>query len=76
MPFVTEALWRQLPWPEGMPRPEALVIAPWPVADAELVDRDAESRMAAFQELVATVRSLRKEYGIGEGPVGAPGDRG
>jgi valyl-tRNA synthetase len=67
VPFVTETLWRQLPWPEGMPRPEALIIAPWPVADPALSDQDAEVRMAAFQELVTTVRSLRKEYGVGEG---------
>ena len=67
VPFVTEALWQQLPWPEGTSRPESLVIAPWPVADHELMDEDSEGRMAAFQELVATVRSLRKEYGIGEG---------
>ena len=67
VPFVTEALWRQLPWPEGMDRPESLVIAPWPVSDAALVDRDAESRMGTFQELVTTVRTLRKENGIGEG---------
>jgi valyl-tRNA synthetase len=37
------------------------------VADAALKDEGAEARMTAFQELVATVRSLRKEYGIGEG---------
>jgi valyl-tRNA synthetase len=79
VPFVTESLWRQLPWPEGMPRPEALIISPWPVADPALLDLDAEARMAAFQELVATVRSLRKEYGIGEGqlvPLAIAGDDG
>ena len=79
VPFVTEALWRQLPWPEGMPRPEALIIAPWPVADAALSDRDAEAQMDAFQELVATVRSLRKEYGVGEGqmvPLAIAGEDG
>ena len=79
VPFVTEALWRQLPWPAGTARPEALIVAPWPVADPALVDRDAESRMAAFQELVTTVRSLRKEYGIGEGqlvPLAVAGEDG
>ena len=34
-----EALWRELPWPDGKERPEALIVAPWPVADAKwLVD--------------------------------------
>lgn len=67
VPFVTEALWRELPWPLDQPRPESLIVAPWPAADRGLIDDVAEARMAAFQELVATVRSLRKEYGIAEG---------
>ena len=67
VPFVTEALWRELPWPEGVGRPEALIVAPWPVPDPAFRDSRAEASMAAFQELVEKVRSLRKEYGIGEG---------
>jgi valyl-tRNA synthetase len=68
VPFVTEALWAELPWPEGAaPRPESLIIAPWPAPDRALLDDRAEARMSAFQELVTTVRSLRKEYGISEG---------
>ena len=43
------------------------MIAPWPTPDRQLIDDAAEARMAAFQELVTTVRSLRKEYGIAEG---------
>jgi valyl-tRNA synthetase len=67
VPFVTEALWRELPWPEGAARPEALIIAPWPVPDATLRDPSAEASMGAFQELVGEVRRMRKEYGVGEG---------
>ena len=67
VPFVTEALWRELPWPDGYARPEALVIAPWPEPEPLLRDDAAEAGMAAFQELVTTVRSLRKEYGVSEG---------
>ncbi len=67
VPFVTEELWGALPWPTGAQRPEALIVAPWPIADAALQDADAGACMAAFQELVTTVRSLRKEYGIAEG---------
>jgi hypothetical protein len=81
VPFVTEHLWDRIPWPEGAgaaPRPEALPEAPWPDGHAPLVDAGAEAAFAAFQELVAAVRSLRKEYGVGEGAevpvvlVGAP----
>jgi valyl-tRNA synthetase len=68
VPFVTESLWAELPWPEGAAeRPEGLIIAPWPVPDRALIDDRAEATMSAFQDLVTTVRSLRKEYGIGEG---------
>jgi len=67
VPFVTEALWRELPWPEGAARPEALIIAPWPVPDATLRDPSAEASMGGFQELVGEVRRMRKEYGVGEG---------
>jgi valyl-tRNA synthetase len=67
IPFVTEELWRKLPWPEGMERPEALMVASWPQPDADREDDEAESRMAALQELITQVRRLRKEYGVPEG---------
>jgi valyl-tRNA synthetase len=67
VPFVTEALWRELPWPEGQSRPEALIVAPWPIPDPTFRDPAGETSMAAFQELVGEVRRLRKEYGVAEG---------
>jgi valyl-tRNA synthetase len=68
VPFVSSALWEQLPWPEGArARPEALMIAPWPEAEPRLRDEEAERRMRALQELITSVRSLRKEYGVPEG---------
>ncbi len=83
VPFVTEHLWDRIPWPEGEgaePRPEFLSLAAWPSGDAERFDPGAEADFEALQELVAAVRSLRKEYGVGEGApvrlvlVGAPGE--
>lgn len=79
VPFVTEHLWDRIPWPEGRDRPERLSVAPWPESEPARESEDAEQGMARLQELVTTVRSLRKEYGVGEGaPVelvlkGAPG---
>jgi valyl-tRNA synthetase len=67
IPFVTEALWARLPWPRGATRPEALIVAPWPTEDPGREDAEVEGAMHAFQELIAQVRSLRKEYGVGEG---------
>lgn len=67
VPFVTEALWQRLPLPEGTDRPEALIVAPWAQPDPARKDEGAERAMVEFQELVTQVRSLRKEYGVGEG---------
>jgi len=67
IPFVTEHLWDRIPWPEGVERPESLLLAPWPDREEEWEDAGAESDLLYFQELVTAVRSLRKEYGVGEG---------
>ncbi len=67
IPFVTEELWQQLPWPEGEERPERLISAPWPSPDPALQDPEAESQMEGVQELITQIRRLRKEYGVPEG---------
>jgi len=67
VPFVTEHLWDRVPWPEGSTRPDSLPLAAWPEADPALEDAGAEDSIARFQDIVTTVRSLRKEYGVGEG---------
>jgi len=67
IPFVTAELWNRLPWPEGVERPEDLTVAPWPVSDPAGRDPEAEAELEALRELITTVRSLRKEYGVGEG---------
>jgi valyl-tRNA synthetase len=43
------------------------MMAPWPDVDASFLNEDAEARLRALQELIASTRSLRKEYGVGEG---------
>lgn len=67
VPFVTEALWDRIPWPEGLERPSALPVAPWPTHEPRWVDLVSERALEDVQELITTVRSLRKEYGVGEG---------
>jgi valyl-tRNA synthetase len=67
VPFVTEFLWDRIPWPEGAERPESLLVAPWPSPRAELEHPEAEAYMDHFQEMITAIRSLRKEYGVGEG---------
>jgi valyl-tRNA synthetase len=66
VPFVSSGLWERLPLPEEG-RPEALIVAPWPEVDESLRDQEAEVRLRALQELITSTRSLRKEYGVGEG---------
>jgi valyl-tRNA synthetase len=68
MPFITEALWRRLPWPEGHERAESLMIATWPAPQAEWEDEEAERAMGGLMELISTVRMLRSEYDV---PAGA-----
>jgi valyl-tRNA synthetase len=65
MPFVTEALWQGLP---GTVREqEALIVAPWPVADPRWLDREAEAEMETLMALVRGIRNLRAEYDVTPG---------
>jgi valyl-tRNA synthetase len=64
MPFITEALWRRLPWPAGVDRPESLMIAPWPEPRPDREDPAAEAEMKALQEVISAVRGLRSEYDV------------
>jgi valyl-tRNA synthetase len=64
MPFITEALWRRLPFPEGEERAESLMVAAWPQRRPEREDPAAEREMRALQELITTVRGLRSEYDV------------
>lgn len=63
MPFITEAIWRQLPLPEGE-RAASLMVAAWPTGLSGMRDEAAERTMAATQELVVAIRALRKQHGV------------
>ncbi len=60
MPFVTEAIWQYLPH-----RGEALIVARLPQSAA--LDPVAEEKMAAFMELVRSIRKARSEYKVEPG---------
>ena len=53
-PFISEALWQQLPH-SG----EALIVAKWPEADQSRFDDAAEREMAFIQAVVGAVRNIR-----------------
>jgi valyl-tRNA synthetase len=57
MPFITEALWHELPHAG-----ESVMIARWPSAQAR--DLDAEDRFGLLIELVSGIRNARSESGV------------
>jgi len=59
MPFITEQIWQSIPH-EG----ESIMVAPFPEADATLIDEDAEQRMETVMEITRTIRNLRAELGV------------
>ena len=62
MPFLTEQIWQSIPH-EG----ESIMIAPFPKADASLIDEDAEKRMDAVMEVIRAIRNLRSEINVPPG---------
>ncbi|MDY7042500.1 MAG: class I tRNA ligase family protein, partial [Chloroflexota bacterium] len=57
MPFVTEAIWQNLPH-EG----ESIMIAPWP--QEGWVDEEAEAAIGLLMDIVRAVRNARAEFGV------------
>ena len=58
MPFVTEVLWQSLTGGESV------VIADWPTASGEPVDRDAHHRIEDTQRLITEIRRFRSDQGL------------
>jgi valyl-tRNA synthetase len=64
IPFVTEAVWRNLP---GMGSEErSIMVARWP-APTGLYSAQAEADFARIQEIVRGVRNVRSEYDVPAG---------
>jgi valyl-tRNA synthetase len=66
MPFITEELWQNLRerLPEGTLKSPALIIAPYPQANAKLLDAESEQVMQTVMEVVRTIRNARAEYKV------------
>ena len=64
MPFVTEAIWENVPHAEG--KAPALMMAKWPEPEslASLVDEESERAVSLLCDVVSAVRSTRARYGI------------
>ena len=61
MPFVTEKLWQSMPH-DG----ESIMVADYPVANAELDDPAATEQMNSLIELIKAVRNIRNEASLNQ----------
>jgi len=59
MPFVTEEIWSYMPGERGL-----LAATPWPGADGDRVDEEAEETVGAAIETVTALRRYRDEAGV------------
>ncbi len=68
MPFVTEEVWQYLyrtsepdqsQWPAS-----ALIVAPWPQANREAIDDEAEQEFSLLQEVITRIRDARNQVNI------------
>ena len=64
MPFLTEEIWHALY--DGAPPAKSIALTRYPQASDFPADAVAESAMKTLQELIVTVRGLRKELGVPE----------
>ena len=62
MPFLTEALWQNLPL--GPDRAASIMVAAWPSRRDEDVDAEAEAQFALLQQAVTAVRIIRGDMNI------------
>ena len=68
MPFATEEIWQRLRavYPPAADAP-ALIVAPYPEADAARIDPTAEAELAALQDFVRSIRHIRSEKRVEAG---------
>ena len=66
MPFITEEVWQNLL--ARLPRegqfPESIMIAPYPVADSQPPDDQAEEEMGLITEIIRAIRNARAEFRV------------
>ncbi|BCA57769.1 valine--tRNA ligase [Sphingomonas sp. HMP6] len=66
MPFITEELWHAMADPAHA-RANNLIVAHWPMADAQSIDPAASKEVDWLIRLVSEVRAARNELGIAPG---------
>ncbi len=65
LPFITEEIWQNLAQRmDGEPDAPALMVAPYPAAEPDAYDDQAEEQIEAVIEIVRAVRNIRAEFRI------------
>ena len=66
MPFITEELWQSLKQrlPDESQMPDSIMIAPYPLADEETFDVEAERVMDCVIEIIRSIRNARAQYKV------------
>ena len=62
MPFVTEALWQNLP--KGSKAAQTIMRAPYPTSSEGRIDEDARVTTKRLMGIISAVRTLRAEYDV------------
>src|SRR6185312_15007662 len=64
MPFITEELWHALY--EGEAPAKSIALSRYPLADAARIDTKTEQEMMLLQEMIVSIRALRKDLEVPE----------
>ncbi len=66
MPFITEEIWQQIKGLAGK-EGDTIMLQPYPVAVAELIDEAAESDIEWLKSVIVSIRNIRGEMNIAPG---------
>jgi valyl-tRNA synthetase len=63
MPFITEEIWQRVP--KTTAAPASIVLAPYPVADADAqLDAEAERELTVLMAVITAARTIRAEHDV------------
>ena len=66
MPFISEEIWQSLAPLLGKAKAgDSIMLAPYPVAEVDKINEQAEADMHGLQGLIGAVRNIRGEMGLG-----------